>query len=395
MEKGAMEFISRMTTKTDASSIIEELAQKADAPFDVGFLFISHLPASTTREVVSLLTRQSRVRNLIGCTCYGIIGNQDEIERQPAVSLIMARLPQVKITPFFINQSIADQLRTPQDWYNFLEVYPSENPTFLTFPDPFLFDMNRFLAGINMAYPECSVVGGLASGASQPRENQLIVNGEFYDDGLVGLILTGPICVETIVSQGCRPIGETFIVTQGQDNVINSLAGRPLVDVLNEVLSTAPTRDKLLAQEAVFVGIAINEYKHVLKRGDFLIRALIGIDPQTGAGAIADYIRPGQTVQFHVRDADAASEDLNELLKSQLARRNQERPKGALVFSCNGRGENLFRVKNHDIGIIQNHIGPIPAAGFFCAGEIGPVGKNNFLHGFTNSIALFYTAKKM
>ena len=172
--------------------------------------------------------------------------------------------------------------------------------------------------------------------------------------------------------------------------MISTLAGRPFLEVLQETLQKLPTSDQLLAQEALFVGIAMNEYTHDFKRGDFLIRGLLGIDQESKAGVVADYIRVGQTVQFHLRDAHTAHEDLNVLLTSQMAKEQKSRPKGALVFCCNGRGEYLFRQKNHDIQIIQKHIGPIPAAGFFCAGEIGPVGQTNFLHGFTNSIALFY-----
>jgi small ligand-binding sensory domain FIST len=134
----------------------------------------------------------------------------------------------------------------------------------------------------------------------------------------------------------------------------------------------------------------MDEYRDVFKRGDFLIRGLMGIDPATGAGIIGDDIKAGQTIQFQVRDAEAAREDLTALLTSQQAGKNMEKPKGALIFSCNGRGENLFREANHDIKIIQQHIGPVPAAGFFCAGEVGPVCKSNFLHGFTSSIAMFY-----
>ncbi len=385
-----MEFISRITTQTDCPKVIAELTEGLRQDFDLGFLFISSFSKTSTEEVIEFLSRRLKVKNLLGCTCAGIIGNQLEIERRPAASLILANLPGVKIVPFSVNQTQLDGLDKPEDWYNFLEVYPNERPIFLTLPDPFQLDMNKFLDSLNKIYPNCSVVGGLASGAYQPLENTLILNQQRFEDGLVGVSLTGPICVETVVSQGCRPIGETFIVTKAQGNVIYELAGKPFIEVLQEVLYKVPAKDKLLAQEAVFVGIAMNEYRHEFKRGDFLIRGLVGIDRGSGAGAIADYVKPGQTIQFHVRDAEAAHEDLNELLLAQQNRKNQEKPKGALVFSCNGRGENLFRQPNHDIEIIQKFLGPVPAAGFFCAGEIGPVCKNNFLHGFTSSIALFY-----
>ena len=193
-----------------------------------------------------------------------------------------------------------------------------------------------------------------------------------------------------MVSQGCRPIGETFIVTKAQRNIVYELAGRPFYKVLEEVLNKGTDYDRHLAHEAIFVGIAMNEYKDKFKRGDFLIRGVMGVEPQSGAGAVGDYMRVGQTVQFHLRDAKTANEDLHELLKQYKTKKQTTAAHGAFVFSCNGRGINLFKEHDHDIRIIQHHLGPVPAAGFFCAGEIGPVGGINFLHGFTNSMALFY-----
>ncbi len=383
-----MEFISKTSRALECYQIVEELTPTTDF-YDLGFLFISSFHKVAAEEIVMLLRKRINIRHLIGCSCAGVIASEEEIERKPATVLILAKIPEAELIPFSMKQTELEILNSSADWYNFFEIYPTEKPVFVVFPDPFMFDMNSFLQKINRVYPHCPVIGGVASGAFQPGENTLILNDNQLDDGMVGVIITGGVEVETVVSQGCRPIGETFIVTKAQDNVIYELAGRPLLDVLQEVLHQAPARDKLLAQEAIFVGIAMDEYRHEFKRGDFLIRGLMGIDQNTGAGAIADYVKPGQTVQFHVRDADAATEDLHELLSAQQ-RKIQEKPKGALVFSCNGRGENLFREKDHDIKLIQQHLGPMPAAGFFCAGEIGPVCKNNFLHGFTNSIALFY-----
>ena len=148
--------------------------------------------------------------------------------------------------------------------------------------------------------------------------------------------------------------------------------------------------DRHLAQEAIFIGIAMNEYKDKFQRGDFLIRGVMGVEPESGAGAVGDHMHVGQTIQFHLRDARTANEDLHALLKQYMTKKQTTAAHGAFVFSCNGRGMNLFNEKDHDIKIIQHHLGPIPVAGFFCAGEIGPVGQTNFLHGFTNSMALFY-----
>ncbi len=390
-----MEFINRVTLQTEIEKIIPELTAGLQENYDIGFLFISSFSKTTQEEIVEQLSRRLRITHLLGCTCAGIISSNTEVEHRPATSLILGKMPGIKISPFNINQTDLDNLTTPEDWFNFLEVYPNEKPNFIVLPDPFQFDMNSFLRSLNKIYPGSSVVGGLASGAYQPLENTLFCNHQLYQEGLVGVILTGGVHIETIVSQGCRPIGETYIVTKSEGNLIHELAGKPFVEILQAVLHKASAKDKLLAQEAIFVGIAMNEYQEKFKRGDFLIRGVIGVDRHSGAGAIADYIKSGQTVQFHIRDAQTAAEDLNELLSAQQAKMNKQKPKGALVFSCNGRGENLFRQPHHDIQIIQKFLGPIPAAGFFCAGEIGPVCQNNFLHGFTSSIALFYPSSSM
>ena len=206
----------------------------------------------------------------------------------------------------------------------------------------------------------------------------------------MGFVLNGELRVDTVVSQGCRPFGKSYIVTKAKENIILELGGQPFYKILESELKAATDYDRQLAREAVFVGIAIDEYKQEFRRGDFLIRPVMAIDPANGSGAIGDYINSGQTVQFHLRDARTAHEDLNELLSQQQARSSQQ-PQGALVFSCNGRGMGLFREHNHDIRLIQRYLGPLPAGGFFCAGEIGPVAGINFLHGFTNSMALFYS----
>lgn len=388
-----MEFISRLADTVEKDRIIDQLLAGVTGDFDLAVLFVAPFPPYDVEAIHQQIEKKIKVRNFLSCTCAGIIGNQHEIEGLPSAVLMLARLPDVEIRPFYLDQNQLDELKSPEDFYKFFEVYPNEKPNFLVLPDPFLMDANQFLYLINQAYPKCSVVGGLASGASQPRENVLMINKEIYQEGLAGVILTGNIAIETVVSQGCRPVGNTFIVTKAEENVIHELAGRPFYTVLKEVLDVATPRDKALAQEALFVGIAMNEYNHKFKRGDFLIRGVMGIDPESGAGAVGDYVHVGQTIQFHLRDAQTAQEDLTDLLANHKDDFDRHHLKGAFVFSCNGRGEGLFQVKDHDIRIIQQHIGPVPAAGFFCAGEIGPVGGINFLHGFTSSITLFYAPK--
>src|SRR3989338_3113656 len=390
MQFSMMNFTNQISTATDPAKIVDELAQGKAEDYNIGFLFVSGLSNTAMAEVIALLRKRLKVDHLLGCTCAGIIGSEAEIERLPASTLILGKLPGVKILPFSLNQTQFDDFQQVDDWLQFFNVFPNENPKFLILPDPFLFDMHEFLSGLNQVYPGCPVIGGLASGAMQPRENLLFINNESFEEGIVGVALVGNFSVSTIVSQGCRPIGQSYIVTRAENNIIYTLAGMPFIQVLEEVLQKATARDRLLAQEAIFLGIAMDEYTHNFKRGDFLIRTVIALDQSTGAGVITDYAKTGQTVQFHVRDAETATEDLNELLLSHRKKEQNKKPLGALVFSCNGRGENLLREKNQDISTIQKRVGPVPAAGFFCAGEIGPVGGSNFLHGFTNSIALFY-----
>ncbi len=385
-----MEFTNRITEANNVPQIISELLMGIEGDFDLGILYVCPWPPYDPLELFHALKAQGKMRHLICCTCAGIIGAEREIEGRPSASLMLMRLPQVKITPFALTQPVLEAIKNKEDWYNFFEVYPNEKPNFVVFADPFAFDGNAFLAGLNQAYPGMPIVGGLASAASEPGENILMLDGEVMREGLVGVCLTGNLRVETVVSQGCRPIGETFIVTRAERNIIYELAGRPFYKVLEEVLNKGTDYDRHLAHEAIFIGIAMDEYKDKFKRGDFLIRGVMGVEPQSGAGAVGDHMHVGQTIQFHVRDAKTAQEDLHELLKQYKTKKQAVAAHGAFVFSCNGRGVNLFKERDHDIKIIQHHLGPVPAAGFFCAGEIGPVGGINFLHGFTNSMALFY-----
>lgn len=385
-----MHFESRLSQSSYPEEIIGALSEGPSGEFDAGVLFLSMMSREDVKAVVEGIRRNISMRNFLVATCSGVIGNDTEIEEQPGAALMLAKLPGVKLTPFYLDQAELKQLETPAAWHGFFDLFPNEQPVFLLLPDPFLLDINTCIKGINGAYPGCSVAGGLASGANQPQGNTLVLNDDFYDQGLVGLALTGDIAADTVVSQGCRPIGEIFVVTKAEQNILYEIGGRPFLDVLQELVSKADRHDQILLRQAILIGIAIDEGKTAYHRGDFLIRGLMRLDQETGAGMIGDHIHPGQSIQFHVRDAGAAIEDLNELLAFQQGKKDMQKPEGALVFSCTGRGEGLFSCKNHDIETIQEHLGPIPAAGFFCAGEIGRIGSKSFLHGFTNSMLLFY-----
>jgi small ligand-binding sensory domain FIST len=204
----------------------------------------------------------------------------------------------------------------------------------------------------------------------------------------LALHVAGPVRLRTVVSQGCRPIGRPYVVTKAERNVIFELGGRPALVQLREIFAELPTREQQLVQQALHVGRVVSEYQDRFEQGDFLVRNVVGIDSTSGAIAIGDYIRAGQTVQFHIRDEEAADAELKQLLAKARAASDAP-PAGGLLFTCNGRGTRMFSQPHHDAAAIAQACGPLPLAGFFAQGEIGPIGRQNFVHGFTASLALF------
>ncbi|MCH7999317.1 MAG: FIST C-terminal domain-containing protein, partial [Chloroflexi bacterium] len=278
--------------------------------------------------------------------------------------------------------------RTPQDWHRLTGVAPEDASAWLLFADPFTLDAEALLDGLSAGYPGTPLVGGLASGDPRLRGTHLFLNGEVYDRGAVALALGGPYTVRTIVSQGAAPIGETWTITGAQGHIIETIAQRPAYQVLVDTLRALSPAIQRRAQRNLLVGLAMDEHRGEFRRGDFLIRNLMGVDRESGALTVGALPRVGQTIQFQLRDPDAADEDLRELLEQARRELGQRRPVGALLCSCNGRGVGLFGTPDHDARTLVDLLGPIAVAGFFCNGEIGPVGEQNFLHGFTASIAL-------
>jgi small ligand-binding sensory domain FIST len=282
-----------------------------------------------------------------------------------------------------------ESARAAHDWERIVAVSPESDPVFLALGDPFGIAIPRFIEQINEFFPGAPVIGGVASAGHQPKQNRLILNGDVHRAGVVGVALSGRLTVGTVVSQGCRPIGKAFVITRGERNVIRELGGRPALEQLQNVLVGLSAEDEQLARQSLFMGRVIDEYKEEFAQGDFLIHNILGVDRKTGAIGIAGHARTGATVQFHVRDAQSADEDLRTLLSPHAGRGTH----GALLFGCNGRGTNMWPKPGHDVGVVRELLGKdLPVAGFFCGGEFGPVGGTNFVHGFTASIALFQDA---
>jgi small ligand-binding sensory domain FIST len=364
------------------------LEQLRGAP-DLALLFFSPHHLGAADDLASAAQRQLGARCLLGCVGESIIGNDQEVEGAPALSLWLARWPgTVDLTPFHFTLEETSEGYTLLGWPDALEDAAPARSAVLLLGDPYTFPVDVFLEEMNESRRGMRVMGGMASGTRGPDECRLLLGDRSVSRGAVGVLLRGDLGLRCIVSQGCKPIGRPMVVTKAHDNVIAELGGKPPLRQLQELWPQLSPGDRQLMQGGLHVGRVINEYQGEFRRGDFLVRNVLGLDQQSGALAITDRVRVGQTVQFHVRDAATADEDLRALLRHDLGA-HPKRPAGALAFSCNGRGTRLFAEPNHDAGAIRGEAGPVPLAGFFAQGELGPVGGQNFIHGFTASVALF------
>jgi len=392
-----MLFASAVTTERAAASAADSLANQVEAQLaglspDFAMMFLSpHYRLEAASLAAGL---QSRLKPLVllGCTAEGVIGRDQEIEREPAITLAAAHLPGVGLTPFTLQSMDWRRTLTEAAELRAMVNAPPETKLFLVLADPFTTPMDAALEAFNIYYPDLPIIGGMASGSQRAGGNALIFNDRVLNNGAVGLALTGAFEADIIVSQGCRPVGQSFTVTGARENVIFSLAGQPPLAQIQELVTNLPARDQVLLQNGLFIGRAVGPDREMLGRGDFLIRGVMGLDQESGVMVVGDYINEGETVQFHLRDASTAEEDLEMMLAPQLL---FDSPCGGFLFSCNGRGTRLYDHPNGDINIIQKVMGGLDLAGFFCAGEIGPIGGKNFLHGHTASLALFRPVKEV
>ena len=355
---------------------------------NLALLFASSEYREEFPDLVARARQLTGARLLVGCSGQGVIGAGKEIEGEPALALLAFSLPGAELTAVHLTQEDLESCRTPQDWHRLTGVAPEDASAWLLFADPFTMDAEALLDGLSAGYPGTPLVGGLASGDPRLRGTHLFLNEEVYDRGAVALALGGPYAVRTIVSQGAAPIGDTWTITGAQGHIIETIAQRPAYQVLVDTLRALPPAMQRRAQGNLLVGLAMDEQRGEFRRGDFLIRNLMEVNEERGTLTVGALPRVGQTIQFQLRDPDAADEDLRELLERARKELGARRPVGALLCSCNGRGVGLFGTPDHDARILADLLGPIAVAGFFCNGEIGPVGEHNFLHGFTASIAL-------
>lgn len=384
-------FLSTEELTVDATreAIDQAMTQLGTSP-ELVIVYFSPHHAGELRDILSGIRPYVGDAPIIGMMGESIIGGGTEVENGPALSVWLASWNgQMEITPFHLTAESTPDGKTLFGWPDAIFDADVSQSVLLTFADPYLFPaVELFLPTVNDQHEGLRVIGGMSSNPFGPEVQSLLLNDEQITSGAICVLLSGKCRIRTVVSQGCRPIGKPLVATKVSENIIQELSGpiTPL-NYLRNLLDELSQTERDLVQRGLLIGLAFSEYRDEFRRGDFLIRNIIGIDPRTGALAVTDRVRLGQTVQFQTRDASAAHEDFQELL--QHLGQSTPRPTGGLVFTCNGRGQRMFPNPNHDAQLIQETLGPVALAGLFAAGELGPIGGKNFIHGFTASAVFF------
>ena len=356
---------------------------------DLVVAFATHHHGSALDDLGPELVRATGAPAVLGCTAESVIGGGIEVENAAGLSLWAASLPDTRVRTFEVTSSMG-----PDDRPIFSALPPVEESrlaSLLLLADPFSFPMDPYLSLLNEELPSVPAMGGMASGAMGPGQSLLFTPSGTLESGCVGVVLEGETELAPVVSQGCRPIGSPWVITACDQNRILGLGGRPALEVLMETWNELSEEDRERLQSAPFMGLAVDPTRSEFAPDDFLVRGIVGLIKGENAIAVSHFVRRGQTVQLLVRDARSAGDELERMMTSHGgARPGEGRGSGALIFSCNGRGSRMFEEPNHDIHRVRGGLDSgAPVAGFFAAGEIGPVGGRNFLHGFTASVAVY------
>jgi small ligand-binding sensory domain FIST len=355
---------------------------------DLSVIFVCGAEAEVSGEALQRAGGMAGSAATIGCSAPGVIAAGRGVEDTSAVAVWCAVLPGVHVRSFALEVMAADAGMAVVG----MPELADDDAVAIMLADPWSFPVDGFVEQSNTVLPGLPIVGGMAAGAGGRGSTRLIVDGHVVDRGAVGVMLGGHLNASTLVSQGCRPVGPAMTVTAAEGNVILTLAGVPALQKLREILAVLPPEEQALVSDGLQLGVARDEYVEEHVQGDFLIRGVAGADELRGGLVVGDIVPVGRTVRFQVRDAAAADTDLREMLDSFRAMPASGPVEGALLFSCNGRGAHLFGTADHDPQAVRSGLVASGVAGCFAAGEIGPVGGHNFVHGFTASILAFGAA---
>ena len=390
-----MKWASAISEQTELASAIDECVtlireQLEGLTCDLAVAFVSAHHFNEYADVPRLLREKLDSPLVLGCSGGGIIGNGLEVEQRPAVSVTAANLPDVTLVDFHLeSDQLPDLDAAPEAWETIMKVTRDQDPQFVVLADPFSFQVPNLLLGLDYAFEKSPKIGGLASGGQQHGMNGLFIGDQTHQSGAVGVAMYGNIAVDTVVAQGCRPIGKPMRITKSNRNLLEEVDGDTPLAVLRSLFQELNDRDKGLMRNSLFLGVVMDDFLDEPQQGDFLIRNVMGMDDQTGNLAIGEMLREGQLVQFHLRDAETSAEDLTAVLERYAGENRENQVHGALLFSCLGRGQYLYGRPNHDTDVFRDKLGSVPLGGFFCNGEIGPVSGTTFLHGYTSSFGIF------
>jgi small ligand-binding sensory domain FIST len=358
-----------------------EAARGLQAGCDLALVFASGAHLLHAASGVETVRESLAPRALIGCGAGGVVGAGREIEAGSGAVVWALEAPGSRVGAHHLEGEPAGGPAAITG----LPDPPRLGEAVIVFADPYTFSAEALLARLNRERPGMPVLGGLASATTQ--SGSLLCDGEVHDSGAVIASLTG-VGLVPCVSQGATPVGPEMTITAAEGNLIAELASRPALERLRDAIGELDAHEQMLAAQGLMLGVVIDENQPSYERGDFLVRPILGVEPESNAIALGERARVGQTVRLHVRDAATADEDLRAALRAQAEALGIDGAAGALLFTCNGRGSHMFDVPDHDATALEDALAA-PAGGFFCAGEIGPVGGHNFLHGFTATIAVF------
>ncbi len=351
---------------------------------DILLCFFSAELIAHAEEIAAELNKTLEPKFIAGCSGESVIGNAIEVELEPAISVVAISHPTAKISQMNLEYDRSTDGGRFKGWPDELIANWPEDSIMILLGDPFSFPTDLFLERMNEDRKGSPVVGGMASGGGMPGDTKLISGGQVLNSGAVAIHISG-VPHRTIVSQGCRPVGDSMVITKAEANEILELGGKPAMLQLGQLFESLPTSDQAKVEHGLHVGLVINEYQEKFQQGDFLIRNVVGLDPDRHSVTIAEYPRVGQTMRFQIRDDVSAKLELTELLQ-KVKRDESFSPIGGLAFSCNGRGTRMFSEPHHDAQLIRKELDDLPLAGFFAGGEIGPVCGRNFVHGYTVSL---------
>ena len=380
-------FVGKYSEQT-VVEVAEGLRHEIGTNASLGFLFVTQEWRPHVEDTLELIRLHGHVPQLVGCSGWGIIGSRREIEHQPGFSLILFSLPSESFAVVQISEAQAEESTGAEYWYGATGLSAGEVRSWLVLANPYFGGVESWLNEWSRAYPQIPTLGGLASATNS--EIFLLRDGGVSTAPLLAIALKKGLVIRPLVSQGCRPIGDPSPITKAEENLILEIGNLPAYQALEAAFLSIPADQRVSVRNNLFLGLAISEYIDDFKQGDFLIRNILGADPQIGALAVGAYPRVGQTVQFQLRDSKSAREDL--VLASERVKKGLSGPISILLFSCAGRGKGLFGTSDHDAETLAGILGDLPLAGFFCNGEIGPVGKKAFLHGYTASAAVLCVA---